>query len=156
MEKKKIYVCKQCGKKFIDYISLNRVYCSKKCQYQAKSKYKLDFSQIKKLYESGYSVREISIKLKIPESVLYQFLKKKGYKLRSHKEAYIISLLKGKIKRTKIKIPKEKWKLGYLAGLIDGEGSVYVGEGFSKTRRIPEVKVTNTNKKMIEWIVKGQ
>ena len=63
MEKKKIYVCKQCGKKFIDYISLNRVYCSKKCQYQAKSKYKLDFSQIKKLYESGYSVREISIKL---------------------------------------------------------------------------------------------
>lgn len=52
------------------------------------------------------------------------------------------------------KLPSAKWKLAYLAGLLDGEGSILISNTFKGTRQIPIVRVNNTDKKMIDWIKK--
>lgn len=51
------------------------------------------------------------------------------------------------ILKEEIKIPKEKTKLAYLAGLIDGEGCLRI----NKEGRTG-ITVTNTDLKMIAWI----
>ena len=48
----------------------------------------------------------------------------------------------------------KEWELGYLAGMIDGEGSIYI------QRRLvhghwsyhPRFQITNTNRPVMEWI----
>lgn len=44
-------------------------------------------------------------------------------------------------------------KLSYLAGIIDGEGTITLGSGRSSTGfRIVEVSVANTHKGLIDWL----
>jgi hypothetical protein len=58
----------------------------------------------------------------------------------------------------KIRIPKEEWKLGYLTGLIDGDGYMFLrvshGTNAPKGRAwlIPQVGVANTCREVLEWI----
>ena len=59
----------------------------------------------------------------------------------------------------------EEWKLAYLAGLLDGEGSVLINKLHRSKRHHhnqtfsyhhhPRLVITNTNKMMIDWLVKN-
>lgn len=76
---------------------------------------------IKRLYEEGYSIEYISKVVGISRSKVFYHLKNMNIERRHD--------MKGKFKLT-IKVPKEEWKLGYIAGIIDGEGTI----SFSKSR----------------------
>ena len=55
------------------------------------------------------------------------------------------------ILKEEIKIPREKTKLAYMAGLLDGEGCLRIDERKNRGRRIT-VSVSNTDMKMINWM----
>ena len=50
------------------------------------------------------------------------------------------------VRREKYRLPEEEWKYAYLAGLIDGEGSIMVGSGKLLT-------IANTNLDVMNWLV---
>jgi hypothetical protein len=51
-------------------------------------------------------------------------------------------------------IPKRSTELSYMAGIVDGEGSVMcVNAKKSKDGVLPRVSVRNTDKKLMDWIV---
>jgi len=51
------------------------------------------------------------------------------------------------LKREPYKLPKEKWKYAYLAGLIDGEGSILSKGGWSV------IVVANSSLDVMNWLV---
>jgi len=57
------------------------------------------------------------------------------------------------LRKPSVKIPGEKWKLGYLAGLIDGEGVISLVKhegtfgGF-----VVQLAVYNTDERLVRWI----
>jgi AcrR family transcriptional regulator len=107
------------------------------------------------LYKQGFTTREIAKKIGIPYAVLLYHFKRK-FTTRSRGESITLAFCRygTYLKRQKrVWIPKEKWKLAYLAGLIDGEGSVYWS--YCQGRLIPNIKVANTDKKMIDWIIEN-
>jgi len=105
-----------------------------------------------RLHKRGFSIHAASKQAGVSYSCLYGHLKKLGIQT-SHRMGALLAYREGKISRVDFApfiIPSEQWKLAYLAGLIDGEGSVCLRE-FEK-RFIPEVKIVNTDLKMIKWI----
>ena len=61
--------------------------------------------------------------------------------------------MKSNLKEMTVKIPIESWKIGYLAGLIDGEGTVGLykhAEAFEKIR--PRFFVTNNSEVLMLWL----
>ena len=60
--------------------------------------------------------------------------------------------MKVKLKE-KGKMPKDEWKYAYLAGMLDGEGTINLyshREAFEKMR--PHLFVTNNSKEVIDWL----
>lgn len=87
-----------------------------------------------------------------PKSVTLYFLKIIRYN--------VIQPLKDKYMKNGLYIPKdyEPTQLAYLAGIIDGEGSIYIGNySFSKKTGDPlyqtNLEVSNTDECLIDWIV---
>ncbi|MEM2613257.1 MAG: hypothetical protein QXO15_03400 [Nitrososphaerota archaeon] len=107
--------------------------------------------KICRMYIEGYSSIEIAKALGISATSVLKVLKSAGIKTRTRKEAYWLSFSKGKIKKARVKLPSESWKLAYLAGLIDGEGTISMR---TAGRVIPNVRVRvyNTNEQVIKWI----
>ena len=61
--------------------------------------------------------------------------------------------MKNNLSNGKVKIPKQEWKIAYLAGLIDGEGTVNLyknKDAFEKWR--PHFFITNNSEKLISWL----
>jgi len=48
-----------------------------------------------------------------------------------------------------LRMPSEEWKLGYIAGLIDGEGSVKMRD------HNQNIQIHNTDQKMMEWLIEN-
>jgi len=111
-----------------------------------------EYQQAIQLYEQGASLPEIEQKIGISQGALYNYFKQKGILIRKRGQAMALAMLRGRFKKSNVYIPKTKWKIAYLAGLIDGEGSVFLRNAFSKSRVIPLIRVVNTDPKMIEWI----
>jgi hypothetical protein len=54
-----------------------------------------------------------------------------------------------------IQIPKEEWKLAYLAGIIDGEGTVILETSpHGRYLVCPNVAIANTSSELFDWIEK--
>lgn len=85
---RKHFICKSCGKTFERYKRAGRNIknCSKKCADHERS-FKLSFREAKKLYELGYSHKEVGRILKASKYVVWQTFKKNGYKSRDSKTA---------------------------------------------------------------------
>lgn len=111
-----------------------------------------DYGKAVQLYQKGCSVPEIEELTGMPQGTLYYYFKKTNVKTRSRKEGFALAFLRGRFKKSQLTIPKDKWKLAYLAGLIDGEGSVFLRHGWTRRRILPMVRVSNTDPKMIRWI----
>jgi len=62
--------------------------------------------------------------------------------------------MRGYISEQTVRIPRAVWKHAYLAGLIDGEGSIY-GRYGKKNNFLGQVKVANTYKPMMNWLTKN-
>jgi len=63
---------------------------------------------------------------------------------------------KAKDYKNEVHIPKEEWKLGYLAGLLDGEGSIVIKRDHIHDKPTPraQIAVYNTDSRILEWIRK--
>jgi len=58
-------------------------------------------------------------------------------------------------KRQSIKIPKEEWKLGYIAGLIDGEGAISTYKVRTTRDGVqPRIQIYNSDKKIMDFLLK--
>jgi len=102
--------------------------------------------QIKKLYESGYPIDEISKIVGLSKSKIHYHLKRMNVEKRHD--------YKGKFRLT-IKIPRDEWKLAYIAGIIDGEGTISVFRSrFSALGVQPFISVKNTNKELMDFLYK--
>ena len=56
-----------------------------------------------------------------------------------------------KLPKYSIKIPEEEWKIAYLAGFIDGEGTIRL-RLYKQKRDYPCISIANTNYESIQWV----
>ena len=107
-----------------------------------------EYKNISELY-SRMSSPEIAKIYHTHPQTIRKILERMSIKRRNRQQAYLLAFSKGRIKKQIVKIPKEGWKIAYLAGLIDGEGHI----GISKGR--PQISVYNTNEEVMKWIVRN-
>ena len=93
------------------------------------------------LYKKGFSCEKIAKKLKIDRRVVYKYLKKAGFELNKYW-----------LKPPSVKIPKDKTKLAYFAGLVDGEGWISLCKQSDKKHLVPFLAITNTSEELMEWL----
>jgi transposase-like protein len=98
-----------------------------------------------KLYKDGLAISKIAKKLGAAETTISRWLRKKGVPPKSQVPCVPIKL--SGIKR------------GYIAGILDGEGTFSIYEdkhswGKRSPRIFPEISVNNTNKDLIYLLVK--
>jgi hypothetical protein len=108
--------------------------------------------EICELYKRGYSCEELDKAFHASHTTICKILKEHGIPRRSYKEAGKIDFFRGKKtleNKNPITIPADETKKAYLAGIIDGEGSIIFLNG--RVDR-PLILVTNTNPELIEWI----
>lgn len=106
-------------------------------------KINLPLGEIKRQYENGeFSISELSRTHQVSHWTIKNRLVKMGTVI---KPCHIF------LKKRTIKIPNEREKLGYIAGILDGEGTV----GFHKNNGrfiAPNVAVVNSNKEVLNWL----
>jgi len=97
---------------------------------------------MRKLYEEGYSACSIAKLFNTRHQTVIYHLRKKGIEIRR----------RNYFQKPKIKIPTDKGVLGYIAGLLDGEGGIHFN--FNKKRKTLsiEVAICNTNFQIIDWL----
>jgi len=96
------------------------------------------------LYKKGLSCRKIAEKLKIDQRVVWKYLEKAGFKLNRYW-----------LKPPSVKIPKDKTKLAYFAGLVDGEGYISLCKQSDGKYLTPYLAITNTSENLMEWLEKN-
>jgi hypothetical protein len=60
-------------------------------------------------------------------------------------------LAKHRLWKPTVKIPEKEWKIGYLAGLIDGEGSLSVDKDYNMC----SIFIANTSMLLVDWLQKN-
>jgi hypothetical protein len=93
------------------------------------------------------------VKLRATEKEMAEIIGCRQTRIRNILKALNIdprSLARHKPWKPTVKIPRQEWKLGYFAGLLDGEGGIY-----HKTEPYYAllIRITNTNKEVIDWLV---
>jgi len=100
-------------------------------------------ARIVELYNRGHSTTKIASSLGISTAVVYRALREAGITLRNTWD-------------TEIRIPDSKEDLAYIAGILDGEGSIQVRlleRRGSKWNRVKcEIIFTNTSKELMDWL----
>ena len=106
---------------------------------------KLPLEEIATLYHQGYSSTELGEMYSCDGQTIRKRLKEMGIPLRH----------RWNFKRPRIKVPKVKWKLAYMAGIIDGEGTIcFVESKTAKYGRVPTIGIANTSLELLRWIEK--
>lgn len=98
-----------------------------------------------RLYEAGWSTRDIGKKIGVSATTVNKWIKRKSPEL----------MRRGRFRRLTIKCPTDKAALGYLAGIVDGEGYIGRIEITYKNRKIKigwKLCVANTNEELINWL----
>lgn len=108
---------------------------------------KLPRDAIKKLYLIDFlSTYQIAKKFDCCPATIQKVLKEEG----------VISRKPGHRLTKTVLIPKERWKIYYLAGILDGEGAIRLQKSkesiFGKNGRL---WVKNTDKRLIDWLHKN-
>lgn len=92
-------------------------------------------------YRGGMPMTEIAVLLKTSHSTVQRTLKAHGVEPRPHG-----------LRRRSVRVPSEAWKLGYFAGLLDGEGSLAFrnkGRGSFSCR----MHIYSTTPGMMQWLL---
>lgn len=101
--------------------------------------------EIRSLYTQEWlSTREIADRLGCSDTAVASALKEMGVRRRPRLRSHVT-----------IKIPCEQWKLGYLAALIDGEGSISLRQKKTKDggdSLVPGIVIANTSRELLEWV----
>lgn len=102
--------------------------------------------KVKELYlTKSLSTYQIAKKFNCSPATIQNLLKEEGVELRKPGH---------RLKKT-VLIPKEKWKIHYLAGILDGEGAIKLQKSRgSRHGSHPRLWVKNTDKKLVEWLHK--
>lgn len=111
---------------------------------------KVAYPKIISSYLKGKTTPDLARRYKVSPNAIRKLLRRSRIELRSRREAYYLRLSKAK---PTIKIPEEEWKLAYLAGLIDGEGTIYLRR--QKTGLRTGVRVCNCDSKITSWIAEN-
>lgn len=104
-------------------------------------------NDLEELYVTKYlSTIEIAKHYNCDDETIRQRLIKYGIKRRENN----ISTIR------KISIPTDENKMAYFAGIIDGEGNIiFLKSKNARDGFLPRVAVKNTDKKLMDWIVKN-
>jgi DNA-binding CsgD family transcriptional regulator len=107
-------------------------------------------------WEEGKSYRQIAEEFGLRGMDVKYWMRKFGIPRRGRRDGACLSVLKRITSSPRIRIPREEWKLGYLAGIIDGEGSIFLGRRCYKGKEYyyPHVSVVNTSLELIKWIMR--
>jgi hypothetical protein len=148
-------VCPNCGKEFEIPPSLaNRKFCSKKCMYEYPWKPKMPS---KEELEHLYFVERLPI-YKIAEmfglscTPVYKWFKYYGIVIKRG-AGRSINIYRNYVPSKLVKGEVTDFELGYICGLIDGEGCI----GIEKQKRKggfmlrPYIHITNTNSEVIDY-----
>lgn len=108
---------------------------------------KSDYSKIKEEYLNGASTTDLARNYRVSHTAIRKLLRKLKVRVRSPLEGFYLYMSKAK---PKISTPKAEWKLAYLAGLIDGEGTIYLRKEQGKLRT--GIRIYNSNPEIISWI----
>ena len=91
-----------------------------------------------KMAKRGVKSKVIAEKLGISKTTVFMYLSR-----------YNISLnATGMRDKPLVKIPKEEWKIAYLAGIVDGEGTIDIRE----KKGVYNIRIHNTSRELIEWL----
>lgn len=92
-------------------------------------------------YQSGLPMAEIAPRVGVSHSTVQRALAEAGVKTRPHG-----------LRRRTARVPNEPWKLGYLAGLLDGEGSL----AFRKKEKgvACRMHIYSTTPGMMKWLLR--
>jgi hypothetical protein len=109
--------------------------------------YRVPESKVLRLYAKGGTINTIARGLKCSNTLIWSILDKNG----------IIKRKGVHVKPQTVTIPKQEWKVGYLAGMIDGEGHISITNttNFSGTYHEFIVGVSNTDVSLMQWLVKN-
>ena len=106
----------------------------KRCQYEGETLKQM----VIKLNKEGYTIEEIARILRCRETKVSKIVKEMGLPRWQRRGRNYLN--------DTIKIPSSEWKLGYIAGLLDGEGTITIW------RKQPYCSITNTSKEVMEWL----
>ncbi len=110
-------------------------------------KIEIPLMRIKTLYDSKrFSTEEIASRLHVSQTVILSRMKDYGIPRRRS----------GPRLRQTIRVPKRTAQLAYLAGIIDGEGSIFNGYNHNGVdKRIPRITVRNKDVELKRWLLKN-
>jgi len=105
---------------------------------KSKMRYEKACKRTLELYMKGYPLDKIAVKEGVSHGTIWRRLKSMGIRPDPNNNLADVS----------ISIPKEEWKLGYMAGIIDGEGSIF----FTKPGVQFKISVSNTSRELMEFL----
>lgn len=111
----------------------------------AKKHKRLERDEVKRLYwEQGMTAEEIAPKFDCSASTIYKRMR----------DWQIPRRLGVRRFKSTCKVPQDPVKLGYLAGILDGEGSIFIGKGRSKKgeKCFPAIAIVNTDFRLMQWL----
>jgi hypothetical protein len=98
--------------------------------------------EIAEAYLSGATIRDLKDKHHLGDKLIRNAVRRQGVKFRPLGT-----------RGSTIKMPKESRALGYIAGLLDGEGHITWGSHkHRKSGKYPHVGITNTNSPVLKYL----
>jgi Mor family transcriptional regulator len=106
--------------------------------------YIIDKDELRSLYEKGWTAEQLAERYDCYSDVIFNRLKEFG-----------IPRFNGRLKPVSIKIPSDPAVLAYIAGIIDGEGTIDIFHDGNKSQIMrPHMTVANTHIGMLKFLVK--
>lgn len=106
--------------------------------------YPIQKKELKILYEKGFTASQIAENFKCHPDVIYKRLKN-----------FNIPRFNGRLKPLSINVPSDPVILAYLAGIIDGEGTIEVFHDGNKSQTMrPHLTIANTHLGLLKYLVK--
>lgn len=97
--------------------------------------------KVSELIVKGISQRKIARIIGCRQTRIRRIMYALGYQPRK--------AVRHKLWEPTVKIPSEEWKLGYLASMIDGEGSLSIANDGYQTCSI---YIANTSRPLMDWL----
>lgn len=101
---------------------------------------RLKKDEVERIYwKEGMTIKEIAKQFGCSSTAVQRWMKKWGIPRRSRR----------RLLKPKCRVLQDAAKLGYLAGIIDGEGSIFLTK-----QNVPTIEVGNTDFRLIQWLTK--
>lgn len=155
--------CQICKKEFnVAKWNASQKYCSKECHYEDARKHRPSKEEIERLYfDEGLSQNNIGKQLMISQAMVSKLFRtykiqprtlSDSIKICTRKERTYTKIPNYKIVRNDIDMDVSETDIAYVAGIIDGEGTIGFIRDHVKEKLQPHITVVNTHLPMLEFV----